>query len=158
MDARGTLRVGAETYEIFRLDALQDRWDVARLPYSLRVLLENVLRAGSEADAEAIAGWVATDEPSREISFRPSRVIHQDFTGVPAIVDLAAMRNAMQDLGGDAAEINPVIPAELVIDHSVQVDEFATRLRLRPQRRARVRAQPRALRLPALGAAVASPT
>jgi aconitate hydratase len=128
MEARGTLRVGSETYEIFRLDALQDRWDVARLPYSLRVLLENVLRAGSESDAESIAGWVATDEPSREISFRPSRVIHQDFTGVPAIVDLAAMRDAMQELGGDAAEINPVIPAELVIDHSVQVDEFATRL------------------------------
>jgi aconitate hydratase len=128
MENRGTLRVGGETYEIFRLDALQDRWDVARLPYSLRVLLENVLRAGSETDAEAIAGWVAADEPSREISFRPSRVIHQDFTGVPAIVDLAAMRNAMQDLGGNAAEINLVIPAELVIDHSVQVDEFATRL------------------------------
>src|SRR5262245_45559492 len=128
MDARGTLRVGSETHEIVRLDALQDRWDVARLPYSLRVLLENVLRAGSEADAEAIAGWVATDEPNREISFRPSRVIHQDFTGVPAIVDLAVMRDAMQELGGRAAEINPVIPAELVIDHSVQVDEFATRL------------------------------
>src|SRR5919197_1614243 len=126
MEARGTLRVGSETYEIFRLDALQDRWDVARLPYSLRVLLENVLRAGSEADAESIAGWVATDEPSREISFRPSRVIHQDFTGVPAIVDLAAMRNAMQDLGGDPARINPQLPSELVIDHSVQVDEYAT--------------------------------
>ncbi|MGE5274040.1 MAG: aconitate hydratase AcnA [Verrucomicrobiota bacterium] len=127
MDARGTLRVGSETFEIFRLGALQDNWDVARLPYSLRVLLENALRARSDQDAEAIAGWVATDEPSREISFRPSRVIHQDFTGVPAIVDLAAMRNAMQDLGGDPGEINPVIPAELVIDHSVQVDEFATR-------------------------------
>jgi aconitate hydratase len=128
VEPRGTLKVGSETYEIFRLDALQDRWDVARLPYSLRVLLENALRAGGDHDAEAIAGWVATEEPSREISFRPSRVIHQDFTGVPAIVDLAAMRNAMQDLGGDPGEINPVIPAELVIDHSVQVDEFATRL------------------------------
>jgi aconitate hydratase A / 2-methylisocitrate dehydratase len=128
VDAHGTLRVGDETYEIFRLDALQEQWDVARLPYTLRVLLENVLRAGDDDDAEAIAGWVATDEPSREISFRPSRVLHQDFTGVPAIVDLAAMRNAMQDLGGDPKEINPVIPAELVIDHSVQVDEFATRL------------------------------
>jgi aconitate hydratase len=128
VDARGTLTVGSETFEVFRLDALQDRWDVARLPYSLRVLLENALRAGSDADAEAIAGWVAAEEPSREISFRPSRVIHQDFTGVPAIVDLAAMRNAMQDLGGNPADINPVIPAELVIDHSVQVDEFATRL------------------------------
>jgi aconitate hydratase len=128
MDARGTLRVGSEVYEIFRLDVLQEHWDVARLPYSLRVLLENALRADDDADVEAIAGWVATDEPSREISFRPSRVIHQDFTGVPAVVDLAAMRNAMQDLGGNPAEINPVIPAELVIDHSVQVDEFATRL------------------------------
>jgi aconitate hydratase len=128
VDARGTLTVGAESYEIFRLDALQERWDVARLPYSLRVLLENALRAGDDGDVEAIAGWIATDEPTREISFRPSRVIHQDFTGVPAIVDLAAMRNAMQDLGGSPGEINPVIPAELVIDHSVQVDEFATRL------------------------------
>jgi aconitate hydratase len=128
VDARGTLRVGDQKYEIFRLAALQDAWDVARLPYTLRVLLENVLRAGDDADAEAIAGWAATDEPSREISFRPSRVLHQDFTGVPAIVDLAAMRNAMQDLGGDPSRINPVIPAELVIDHSVQVDEFATRL------------------------------
>src|SRR5580765_6673232 len=112
MDARGTLRVGDTTYEIFRLDAL-------------RVLLENLLRAGE--DVEPVAGWVATDEPSREIAFRPSRVIHQDFTGVPAIVDLAAMRDAMRELGGDAAGINPVIPAELVIDHSVQVDEFATK-------------------------------
>src|SRR2546423_1241827 len=128
MDARGTLRVGDEHYEIFRLDALQEQWDVARLPYTLRVLLENALRAGGSRDAEAIAGWVASEEPSREISFRPSRVLHQDFTGVPAIVDLAAMRNAMQDLGGDPGRINPVIPAELVIDHSVQVDEFATRL------------------------------
>src|SRR6478609_91162 len=128
VDARSSLRVGNETYEIFRLDALQEQWDIARLPYTLRVLLENVLRAGDTGDAEAIASWVASEEPSREISFRPSRVIHQDFTGVPAIVDLAAMRNAMQDLGGDPGEINPVIPAELVIDHSVQVDEFATRL------------------------------
>jgi aconitate hydratase len=128
VDASGTLKVGGETYEIFRLDALQAQWDVARLPYTLRVLLENVLRAGNGEDADAIAGWVATDTPSREISFRPSRILHQDFTGVPAIVDLAAMRNAMQDLGGEPTRINPVIPAELVIDHSVQVDEFATRL------------------------------
>src|SRR4029079_868455 len=128
MDARATLQVGDAEYEIFRLDALQEQWDVARLPYTLRVLLENVLRAGDSDEGEAIAGWVATDAPSREISFRPSRVLHQDFTGVPAIVDLAAMRNAMQDLGGQATEINPVIPAELVIDHSVQVDEFATKL------------------------------
>src|SRR5207244_3657461 len=112
---------------IHRLDALQPQWDVARLPYTLRILLENVLRTAAEEDVEAVAGWVAKEEPSREISFSPARVLHQDFTGVPAIVDLAAMRNAMADMGGDAARINPVIPSELVIDHSVQVDEFATR-------------------------------
>ena len=109
-------------------------------------------------DVEAVAGWVATDEPSREISFAPARVLLQDFTGVPAVVDLAAMRNAMADLGGDPEQINPLIPAELVIDHSVQVDVFGTRERLRAQRRARVRAQPRALRLPALGPEGASAT
>src|SRR3972149_3429296 len=130
-DARGTLKVGDSSYEFVRLGALQPTWDVARLPYTLRVLLENVLRAGGEDDVEAVAGWVAAGERSREISFRPSRVLHQDFTGVPAIVDLAAMRNAMGDLGGDPTRINPVIPAELVIDHSVQVDEFATRLGFR---------------------------
>jgi aconitate hydratase len=124
---RDELEVGGERYEIFRLDRLQSRYDVLRLPYSLRVLLENALRAGSTADAETIARWVATDEPSREIAFRPARVLLQDFTGVPAIVDLAAMRHAMHDRGGDASRVNPLLPAELVIDHSVQVDEFATR-------------------------------
>src|SRR5215208_7345544 len=129
--ARSTLTVGDRSYDIHRLDALQQRWDVARLPYTLRILLENVLRNGDERDVEAVAGWVATDEPSREISFSPARALHQDFTGVPAIVDLAAMRNAMADMGGDPARINPQIPAELVIDHSVQVDEFGTRLSFR---------------------------
>ncbi|MGD0716091.1 MAG: aconitate hydratase AcnA [Gaiellaceae bacterium] len=124
----GQLRVGGESYSIYRLDALQARWDVVRLPYTLRILLENVLRNGTDAEIEAVAGWVATDEPSREISFTPARVLLQDFTGVPAIVDLAAMREAMHEQGGDPARINPLIPAELVIDHSVQVDEFATRL------------------------------
>jgi aconitate hydratase len=128
--ASAQLRVGDATYEIFRLDALQERWDVARLPYTLRILLENVLRHEREQDVEAVAGWVAGDEPSHEISFAPARVLLQDFTGVPAIVDLAAMRDAMRDQGGDPAKINPLIPAELVIDHSVQVDEFATRLAL----------------------------
>jgi aconitate hydratase len=122
------LRVGGETYSIYRLDQLQPRWDVERLPYTLRILLENVLRNGTEAEVEAVAGWVAADEPTREISFMPARVLLQDFTGVPAVVDLAAMRDAMRDQGGDPARINPLIPAELVIDHSVQVDEFATRL------------------------------
>ena len=126
--SRSSLTVGGRTYEIHRLDALQQRWDVARLPYTLRILLENVLRNGSEAEVEAVAGWVAADEPSQEISFMPARVLLQDFTGVPAIVDLAAMRDAMREQGGDPAKINPLIPAELVIDHSVQVDEFASRL------------------------------
>jgi aconitate hydratase A / 2-methylisocitrate dehydratase len=128
MAERAELRVGDTTYEIFRLDALQDQWDVARLPYTLRILLENVLRTGTETEVEAVAGWVADAEPSKEISYMPARVLLQDFTGVPAIVDLAAMRDAMRDQGGDPKAINPVIPAELVIDHSVQVDEFATRL------------------------------
>ncbi|MFN2468316.1 MAG: aconitate hydratase [Gaiellaceae bacterium] len=121
------LRVGDRTYEIFRLGELQSRYDVERLPYSLRILLENVLRTGHEDDVEAVATWVAKDDPSREISFRPSRVLLQDFTGVPAVVDLAAMRDAMAKLGGDPARINPLIPVELVIDHSVQVDQFGTR-------------------------------
>jgi len=101
---------------------------VERLPYSLRILLENALRHGSDSDVQAVAEWDATAPPSRELGFRPSRVLLQDFTGVPSIVDIAAMRSAMHDLGGDPAVINPHIPAELVIDHSVQVDEFATRL------------------------------
>jgi aconitate hydratase len=124
----GQLRVGDTTYAIYRLDALQETWDVARLPYTLRILLENVLRNGTDAEVESVAGWVATDEPSREISFAPARVLLQDFTGVPCVVDLAAMRDAMREHGGDPNRINPLIPAELVIDHSVQVDEFASRL------------------------------
>jgi aconitate hydratase len=122
------LRVGDRTYEIFRLEELQARFDVARLPYTLRVLLENVLRTGTEHDVEAVATWDPRSEPSQEIAFAPSRVLMQDLTGVPAVVDLAAMRDAMAKLGGDPAQINPLIPAELVIDHSVQVDEFATRM------------------------------
>jgi aconitate hydratase len=117
------LRVGDESYGFHKLHA-----DAARLPYSLRILLENVLRKGSEEEVEAVAGWVAEAEPSREISFHPARVLLQDFTGVPAVVDLAAMRDAMRDQGGDPRAINPQIPAELVIDHSVQVDEFASGL------------------------------
>jgi aconitate hydratase len=115
------LETGGSSYEIFRIE------DAERLPYTLRVLLENVLRHGEEADADAIRGWEARADPSQEISFRPARVLMQDFTGVPAIVDLAAIRDAMRDLGGDAAKINPLLPVELVIDHSVQVDEFGTR-------------------------------
>ena len=126
--ARGTLEAGGRSFEIFRLDALQQRYDVARLPYSLKVLLENLLRNGEDDGAEAVAQWVASDEPSQEIAYRPARVLMQDFTGVPAIVDLAAMRDAMEELGGDPSLINPLVPVELVIDHSIQVDVFAERL------------------------------
>jgi aconitate hydratase A / 2-methylisocitrate dehydratase len=125
--ASSSLKVGDSTYEIFRLDALQATHDIARLPFTLRILLENALRTGTEADVEAVAGWVATDEPSRELSFTPARVLHQDFTGVPAVVDLVAMRDAMRDLGGDPGRIDPELPSNLVIDHSVQVDAFASR-------------------------------
>ena len=100
--------------------------DATRLPYTLRILLENAERHGEDADAEALRRWDPKAEPADEISFRPSRVLLQDFTGVPAVVDLAAMRNAMADLGGDPGRINPLLPVELVIDHSVQVDEYAT--------------------------------
>src|SRR5215470_15820059 len=117
------LRVGDESYGVHKLDAA-----AARLPYTLRILLENVLRAGSEEGVEAVSSWVAAAEPSREIAFHPARVLLQDFTGVLAVVDLAAMRHAMREQGGDPRAINPQIPVELVIDHSVQVDEFASRL------------------------------
>src|ERR671930_22986 len=126
--SRSTLDAGGERYEIFRLDALQERYDVARLPYTLRILLENVLRTGDDAGVEAIATWDAKAEPSKEIAFTPARALLQDFTGVPAIVDLAAMRDAMRDLGGDPAKIDPLLPSDLVIDHSVQVDAFASRI------------------------------
>ena len=131
-DARADLEVGGKTYEIFRLDALQSKFDVARLPFSLKVLLENLLRnedgeSVTKEDIEALASWDANAEPTQEIAFTPARVMLQDFTGVPAVVDLAAMRDAMADLGGDASKINPLVPAELVIDHSVQVDAFGTR-------------------------------
>src|SRR3954470_12975434 len=128
MASSSKLTVGDRSYEVYRLDELQASYDVARLPYTLRVLLENVVRNGDEADVDAVARWDAKAEPSNEISFSPSRVLLQDLTGVPAVVDLAAMRNAMADLGGDPAKINPLIPAELVIDHSVQVDAFASRI------------------------------
>jgi len=130
-DAKDTLTVGERSYEIFRLGALQWRFDVARLPFSLKVLLENLLRNEDgesirSEDIEALASWDAMAEPSEEIAFTPARVVMQDFTGVPAVVDLAAMRDAMVEMGGDAGKINPLVPAELVIDHSVQVDVFGT--------------------------------
>ncbi|MFN8215426.1 MAG: aconitate hydratase [Solirubrobacterales bacterium] len=127
--ARSTLAVSGREYEIYRLDSLQERFDVTRLPYSIKVLLENVLRledgvSVSAADVETIAGWDAKAEPSAEIPFQPARVLMQDFTGVPAVVDLAAMRDAMEEIGGDPTAINPLVDVDLVIDHSVQVDAF----------------------------------
>jgi aconitate hydratase len=126
--ARSTLAVGGKDYEIFRLDAVKEG-HVARLPYSLKILLENLLRHEDGRDVTrddiiALADWDPKAEPSTEISFTPSRVILQDFTGVPAVVDLAAMRDAVVKLGGSADKINPLSPAELVIDHSVQVDNY----------------------------------
>ena len=127
--AKDTLEVSGNEYEIFRLDALQEKFDVARLPYSLKVLLENTLRledgdSVSSSDVETIAGWDAGAEPSEEIPYQPARVLMQDFTGVPAVVDLAAMRDAMEELGSAPEKINPLVPVDLVIDHSVQVDAF----------------------------------
>jgi aconitate hydratase len=127
-NARRTLSVGDKTYTYYRLQAAGD---VARLPFSMKILLENLLRREdgetvTKADVEAVASWDAKAEPSREIAYMPARVLMQDFTGVPAIVDLAAMRDAMAALGGDPERINPLVPAELVIDHSVQVDAFGS--------------------------------
>src|SRR3954464_13546603 len=130
--AKGTLEVGDQSYQIYRLSAVTgDGLDVEGLPYSLKVLLENLLRTEDGADItaddiRALAGWDAEAEPDKEIQFTPARVIMQDFTGVPCIVDLATMREAMADLGGDATKINPLAPAELVIDHSVIADVFGT--------------------------------
>src|SRR5262245_5757526 len=127
--ARSTLEVGGRSYEVFRLDALAGKADLDSLPYSIKVLLENVLRledgvSVSADDVEAIAGWDAGAEPSAEIPYQPARVLMQDFTGVPAVVDLAAMRDAMAEIGGDPEKINPLVDVDLVIDHSVQVDAF----------------------------------
>jgi aconitate hydratase len=128
--SRATLASGNKSYTIFRLPALTDRgFDLRRLPSSLKILLENLLRREdgvnvTAADIEFLANWDAKAEPSREIAYMPARVLMQDFTGVPAVVDLGAMRDAIKTLGGDPERVNPLVPAELVIDHSVQVDEF----------------------------------
>jgi aconitate hydratase len=130
--SKSTLSSNGKSYEIYRLKALEQKGvTLAKLPYSLRILLENLLRqedgkSVTAADIEFLANWQPQAEPDREIAFMPARVLMQDFTGVPAIVDLAAMRDAMKKLGGRPEKINPLQPAELVIDHSVQVDEFGT--------------------------------
>ncbi len=131
-DARGALDVNGKSYQIYRLDALkQHGMDVARLPYGLKILLENLLRnEGGDVTADdirALASWDPDAQPSKEIAFTPARVVLQDFTGVPAVVDLAAMREAMKALGGNPSRINPLAPVELVIDHSVIVDVFGNK-------------------------------
>ena len=130
--SQGSLSVGGQQFTIFRLAAVAKTFpQAARLPFSLKILLENLLRTEDgisvqAEDIEALAKWDPTAEPSQEIAFMPARVLLQDFTGVPAVVDLAAMRDAMRQLGGDPKKINPLLPAELVIDHSVQVDDFGS--------------------------------
>ena len=130
--AKSTLDVDGKSYDYYRLDAVTgEGLDVASLPFSLKVLLENLLRTEdgeniTADDVKAIAGWDADADPSQEIQFTPARVIMQDFTGVPCVVDLATMREAMTELGGDATKINPLAPAEMVIDHSVIADVFGT--------------------------------
>src|SRR6056297_890699 len=131
LNCRDTLEANGKTYHFYSLAKLGEKHDISRLPYSLKILAENLLRHEdgeniTEDDIAAIANWDPNAEPSQEIAFTPARVVLQDFTGVPAIVDLAAMRDAMKNLGGEVQKINPLSPAELVIDHSVQVDKFGT--------------------------------
>ncbi len=131
LGAHGTLVVGGRSYGIHRLDAASSIADVSRLPYSVKILLENVIRHEgvgdtTAEDVEKVARW-SPDSPATELSFTPARVLMQDFTGVPALVDLAAMRDAMTEMGGDPSRVNPLCPAELVIDHSVVVDSFGRR-------------------------------
>jgi aconitate hydratase len=131
--SQATLKVGADSYTIYRLDAVYKKYgEAAKLPFSLKILLENLLRTEdgvsvTEGHIAAVAKWQASAEPTQEIAFTPSRVLLQDFTGVPAVVDLAAMRDAMKKMGGDPTKINPLQPVELVIDHSVQVDAFGSK-------------------------------
>src|SRR5690242_9890866 len=133
LKARRTLRVDGKDYDYFSLEAAAQAaglGDIARLPFSMKVLLENLVRLENGRtvtldDIKSVHEWLETRSSTREIAFRPARVLMQDFTGVPAVVDLAAMREAMAKLGGDPRKINPLSPVDLVIDHSVQVDAFA---------------------------------
>ena len=130
--ARSVLKVQNQNYQIFKLSALNSKQrDISKLPYCLKILLENLLRhedgvSVRKTDIETLADWDPKNPPRQEIAFSPARTVLQDFTGVPAIVDLAAMRDAMELLGGDPKKINPLQPVELVIDHSIQVDAFGT--------------------------------
>ena len=133
-NARQTLKVGDKTYTYYSLVEAEKNGltGASKLPFSMKVLLENLLRyedgrTVTKADIEAMAAWLANKgKDEKEIAYRPARVLMQDFTGVPAVVDLAAMRDAMKNLGGDPQKINPLVPVDLVIDHSVIVDEFGT--------------------------------
>ena len=156
--AKSALSVSGREYEIYRLDALQEKFDVARLPYSIKVLLENALRledgdSVTAENVETIAAWDANAEPADEIPFQPARVLMQDFTGVPAIVDLAAMRDAIDELGSDPGEDQPAGPGRPGDRPLGPGRRVRQRARLRHQRRPRLRAKPRALRVPALGPA-----
>ncbi|MGN6123650.1 MAG: aconitase family protein, partial [Sphingomonas oligoaromativorans] len=132
LSTRDTLEVGGKTVHFYSLEkAAAQIGDVSRLPFSMKVLLENLLRfedgtTVTREDLQAMADWLKERRIAREIQYRPARVLMQDFTGVPAVVDLAAMRDAMTSLGGNAQKINPLVPVHLVIDHSVMVDEFGT--------------------------------
>src|SRR5277367_4766406 len=133
LQTKQTLNLDGKNYTYYSLEqASKTLGDISRLPYCLKILLENMLRLQDERsvkgeDIESLAAWIKTQTSQKEIAFTPARVLMQDFTGVPAVVDLAAMRDAMAEMGGDPAKINPLAPAELVIDHSVQVDAFGTR-------------------------------
>ncbi|MCL6647348.1 MAG: aconitate hydratase, partial [Chloroflexi bacterium] len=136
--ARATLDVGGQTVTIYRLEALQKAGltDLDRLPFTVRILLENLLRRAEHGAAppdqvETLAAWGRRQESDRELSFLPARVVLQDFTGVPCVVSLASMRDAIAQIGGDPQWVNPLMPVDLVIDHSVQVDAFGTPLALR---------------------------
>ena len=131
-NARANLSVGGKHYQYYRLEALADRFNVARLPYAYKILLENLLRHEdgintTRADIEALAGADLKNLPVKDLNFTPARVVLQDFTGVPCVVDLAAMRDAIKTLGGDAAKVNPLCPVELVIDHSVMIDHYGSK-------------------------------
>ena len=131
-NARANLSVGGKQYQYYRLEALADRFNVARLPYAYKILLENLLRHEdgintTRADIEALAGADLKNLPVKDLNFTPARVVLQDFTGVPCVVDLAAMRDAIKTLGGDAAKVNPLCPVELVIDHSVMIDHYGSK-------------------------------
>ena len=158
LKTRRTLEVGGKSYDYFSLKAAEQAGlgDVSTLPFSLKVLLENLLRfedgrTVSVDDVKALGQWLKDRRSDTEIAYRPARVLMQDFTGVPAVADLAAMREAVKSLGGEVSKINPLCAVDLVIDHSVMVDEYGNCRRLQEERRSGVRAQSGALRLPALG-------